>query len=490
LGDESSQGLAGQPAAAEQAVAHDAEERGPSTPISAGSNVPEQQGSGFISSANIKSAFFRAATTIRTSMGLDGLAFLDAAPTAFVDYSDQSPVHDAEGPSPEAAGPFCAAIVQSSVDQGGASTPNSTQSRLPEAMLQRFIRKYPNGHIFSADDLGPIGESYAPGKPYPGLRADRGNRRLHEDMTTLFQSFPAAKYIIFLPLWHFQRECWYAATLGWVTDPTTAIEVTDITLLSAFGNSVMAEISRLEAMAASRAKSSFVSSISHELRSPLHGILASSELLRASISDPSLLSTLDMLDSCGRTLLDTFNNLLEHAITVRDGLEGTPKATAPVAKPVMTDLGELVQDVVDAVHFSHLSERAFQSSLTAASDGSYSARPSNDQTSGLNRPLLIMLDIEKRSWELPVDAGVWNRFVMNIFGNALKYTKAGRIEVSLRMLQKADAAGLSNYVCLRVEDTGRGMSADYLKYRLFTPFAQEDSYAPGMSSQGLQKAPI
>ncbi|KAK0649989.1 hypothetical protein B0T16DRAFT_324305 [Cercophora newfieldiana] len=482
LGDEYSQGLAEQLAGVEQTTHPEADEHAPNTPVSSGSENPEAHSSGFISSANIKSAFFRAARTIQQSMDLDGLVFLDAAPTMYVGPSDDSTVRDGGDCSEsETAGPFCAAIVQSSAEQDGGSTPQPPPSRLPESTLQRLIRGFPNGHLFSADELGPIDESYAPGRAYPGMKAEPGSRQLRNDMITLFRVFPEAKYIVFLPLWHFQRECWYAATIGWVTDPTNALLPTDVGLLSAFGNSVMAEVSRMEAMAASRAKSSFVSSISHELRSPLHGILASSELLRASISDPALLSTLDMLDSCGRTLLDTFNNLLEHAITIKNGVEGFRSLTVSTTTPELTDLGDLVQDVVDAVHFSHLSERAFQSTLQRGRDGGNYTLPSGEHIVGSDSPLLVVLEIEKRDWMLPVDAGVWKRFIMNLFGNALKYTKTGRIEVSLRMLRKADGAGtVSDHICLKVEDSGRGISGDFLKYRLFTPFSQEDHYAPGI----------
>lgn len=249
----------------------------------------------------------------------------------------------------------------------------------------------------------------------------------------------------------------------------------------------MAEVSRMEAMAANLAKSSFVSSISHELRSPLHGILASSELLRASISDATLLSTLDMLDSCGRTLLDTFNNLLEHAITIKDGVEGSRTVVNSTTKLRMTDLGELVQDAVEAVHYSHLSERAFQLSLKNGRDIHRGANlyilQNGKYIAGSDQPLLVTVDIEKRDWTLPMDAGVWKRFIMNLFGNALKYTKSGRIEVSLRMVQRGADAGKGDLgkqqVCLMVEDSGRGISGDFLKYRLFTPFSQEDCYAPG-----------
>ncbi|KAK0702140.1 hypothetical protein B0H67DRAFT_457048, partial [Lasiosphaeris hirsuta] len=483
LADEVSQDPLDQQVVAENldtALAEHVEARSPSPPLSASSSVPESHANGFISSANIKSAFFRAAATIRQAMDMDGLMFLDAVPSTYFDHSEPLAL-DATGRNAhydEAAGPFCAAIVQSAADHIEKPATQSPQTRLPEAALQRFIRRYPRGHVFSADEFGPIEEIYGPGKPFPGVsHTDRDNIRFRNDVATLFHVIPDAKYIIFLPLWHFQRECWYAATLGWVTDLTRAIDVADISLVSAFGNSVMAEVSRMEALDASRAKSSFVSSISHELRSPLHGILASSELIREGISDPSLLSTLDMLDSCGKTLLDTFNNLLDHAIAIKDR-KGT---RTPISKLQVVDLAELVEDVVEAVHFSHLSENAFQSSLHPK--GAYSKTKMHKPAAGKEGgPPLVTLKIAKRAtWKLPADIGAWKRIVMNIFSNALKYTTSGRIEVGLRVTPKLDRAGnMCSHISFTVDDTGRGMSSDYLKYRLFTPFSQEDTYSMGI----------
>lgn len=447
-----------------------------SSPLSlTGTGTPEIHASGFISSANIKSAFYRAASTIRESMSMDGLVFLDAVPSSFIGRSTHK--FGTGQADDAAAGPFCAEIVHSRVDQAAHASPTSPPpARLPESILQRFIGKYPRGHLFSADVFGPIDESYSPGQRFPGLHPDEADQQLRQDVLALFRMLPAARYIIFLPMWHFQRECWYAAALCWVVEPTHALDASDVSLVAAFGNSVMAEVSRMETMAASRAKSSFVSSISHELRSPLHGILASSELLRESISDSSLLSTLDMLDSCGETLLDTFNNLLDHAIAIKDGTG----SHASVKKLQTADLAVLVEEVVEAVHFSHLAEKAFQTSLQRR--GGYSAHAAGHGTAQGNRPLLVMLNIAPvASWDLAVDVGAWKRIVMNIFGNALKYTHAGRIEVGLRIEQKPDREGhVRDHICFTVEDTGRGMSSDYLKYRLFTPFSQEDNYSPGI----------
>ena len=443
------------------------------------SDAPGPPNNGFIGSANIKRTFFRAAATIRRSMNMDGLMFLDAVPSSYADRSDQ-PALDKPSRN-ETEGPYCVSIVKSAVGPEGETITNSCPTRLPEISLQRFIRAYPQGHVFTADEFGPIDDSYGMGKPFESHpKADQENLRLRKDIAALFHVLPSAKYVIFLPLWHFQRECWFAATLGWVEDPTRAIEVADVGLVSAFGNSVMAEVSRLEALAADRAKSDFVSSISHELRSPLHGIMASSELLRENISNSVLLPTLDMLDSCATTLLDTFNNLLDHAIVTHSGRDRGSSATISELK--VADLGELVEDVVEAVRVGHLSGNAIQMQSAMQKKREHVTQGS-DTANGLpDRPLLVTISIARREdWKLPLNIGAWKRIVMNVFGNALKYTVTGRIDVGLKVVQrKVKAGNSSEYILLTVADTGLGMSSDYLKYHLFTPFSQENSHSPGM----------
>jgi signal transduction histidine kinase/ActR/RegA family two-component response regulator len=445
------------------------------------SETTELFANGFISSANIKSTLYRAAVTIRKSMNMDGFMFLDAVPSSFADRSDQLAFDEQRDISrEEVIGPFSAAIVQSTAGGSGErpSQPSQpSQTRLPEVALQRFIKRFPHGHIFSADEFGPIDEIYAPGKAWPTARDVDEDRILRHDISTLFRVLPTAKYVVFRPLWHFQQECWYAAAVGWVEDPTRAIDLSDIGLVSAFGNSVMAEVSRLEALATSRAKSDFVSSISHELRSPLHGIMAGSELLREGVAhNPMLVSTLDMLDSCGTTLLDIFNNLLEHAIVTTSG--GRYQST--MANVRIADLAGLVEDVLDVVHTSHLSENAFQSA--AHRKGSFAVEPLGIVKTRGQRPLLVTLNIGKKdSWKIPANTGAWKRIVMNIFGNALKYTSSGRIQVTLKDVQRPDKSGkMCAYISFSVQDTGRGMSSDYLKYKLFMPFSQENTLSPGM----------
>lgn len=87
----------------------------------------------------------------------------------------------------------------------------------------------------------------------------------------------------------------------------------DLTYLASFGNSIMAEISRLNALLSSQLKNSFLSSISHELRSPLHGVLASVEFLQDTPLTAFQQEMTSIIGSCGRTLLDTLNHVLDYA---------------------------------------------------------------------------------------------------------------------------------------------------------------------------------
>jgi signal transduction histidine kinase len=113
--------------------------------------------------------------------------------------------------------------------------------------------------------------------------------------------------------------------------------------------------------------------------------------------------------------------------------------------------------------------------------------------------LEIVVDIEQRDWDYRVEAGMstlhkpihglkqisgaLRRIVMNLFGNAQKFTHSGYIIVELRILDlheddemKPPATTLS----LKIRDSGKGMSSEYMERKLYHPFAQEDAFAPGV----------
>lgn len=83
------------------------------------------------------------------------------------------------------------------------------------------------------------------------------------------------------------------------------------------------------------------------------------------------------------------------------------------------------------------------------------------------------------NWKIRSVAGAWRRIVMNLLGNAMKWTKKGFVEVSLSKAQHHSCPG-SLLAHLSVTDTGSGIAPDYLKNQVFTPFSQEDSLSEGV----------
>jgi signal transduction histidine kinase len=83
--------------------------------------------------------------------------------------------------------------------------------------------------------------------------------------------------------------------------------------VAAFYDIIVAETKRLEVLGTDKAKLDFISSTSYELRSPLHGILGSCELLSDRGLDNTVTTFLEQIDLCGRTLLGTIEHLLDFA---------------------------------------------------------------------------------------------------------------------------------------------------------------------------------
>ena len=96
----------------------------------------------------------------------------------------------------------------------------------------------------------------------------------------------------------------------------------------------------------------------------------------------------------------------------------------------------------------------------------------------------IILDIDVGDYTFTTQPGALRRVVMNILGNALKYTEKGLITIKLKLddlgQQSTDVdGGNTKILTIKVQDTGKGISSGYLRTRLFTPFAQENALAPG-----------
>ncbi|KAJ4406843.1 hypothetical protein N0V91_004273 [Didymella pomorum] len=97
--------------------------------------------------------------------------------------------------------------------------------------------------------------------------------------------------------------------------------------------------------------------------------------------------------------------------------------------------------------------------------------------------VIVVCNIKhEENWTYYTEPGALRRIAVNLIGNALKYTKSGSVVVTLSASQMIQDPGrISNdldtgrTVTLHIQDTGRGMSRDFMDNQLFLPFTQEDS---------------
>ncbi|PWY83542.1 putative sensor histidine kinase/response regulator [Aspergillus heteromorphus CBS 117.55] len=474
---------------------------------------------------SVRTVVNRAAVMIYQALDVEGTLFIDASvyarrqtvgsPGGPDDPDTYNVEHqtDRDGPIPSASHPGSGSD-SSSVDEGkegrslvlGHFTSSGQDEKpgdshyvsLSGAFVSHLIDQYPRGKIFHIEEDGSISLSYE------GLAEEihyttSGNRgaltteaekmniqQETMDIKQLMKVLPKARCIAIYPVWDFQRSRWFTVQLVWTNDPGRVLsEPKDLTYMAAFSNTVMAEVSRLDLEAADRAKGDFISSISHELRSPLHGLLGTAELLQEMVSNYAQRSLIETVYSCGRTLLDTLNHLLDYAKintltrsrpSDQPGKYGEPDVSRPntavPGTPQDEDLSVLVQEVIEGLLAgAEYQRRGSTDGSDAKQDGQLS-----------KARLMTIVDMEwHESWQFNVYAGAWRRVVMNLFGNALKYTRTGYI----RLLMKKDTlkgqdGNRMPAVRMIFSDSGRGMSQDFLTHHLYSAFLQEDTTSPGL----------
>jgi signal transduction histidine kinase/DNA-binding NarL/FixJ family response regulator len=188
-----------------------------------------------------------------------------------------------------------------------------------------------------------------------------------------------------------------------------------------------------KAEAANLAKSTFLASMSHELRTPLNAILGFSSLMLNDVGvSEEQRKTLNIINRSGEHLLSLINDVLDMA-----------KVDAGRLSLEMTsvDLGEMVLDIIDLLHVK-AEEKGLQLLL--------------DQSSEF--PRFVQTDALKL-----------RQMLINLIGNAVKFTEQGGVTLRLHA-QSADDKGHLLLIVV-VEDTGEGITtAD--QARIFDPFVQ------------------
>lgn len=201
------------------------------------------------------------------------------------------------------------------------------------------------------------------------------------------------------------------------------------------------------------------------------------------------------IETCGKTLLDTIDHVLDYAKInkLRKGSASRKRASQRVGQKkdhvgsivgltTNFDLAALVEEVVDAVTAGHVFRRSHQvtgpdqDAYGVALAGMGTAVPVQVSPKQQSEPVVILDIAPRHNWFVRTQPGALRRIVMNLLGNALKYTDAGFVSVTLQVESETEE---QIKVRFRFVDSGRGMSLEFQRTRLFAPFSQEDPFSTG-----------
>jgi signal transduction histidine kinase len=191
-----------------------------------------------------------------------------------------------------------------------------------------------------------------------------------------------------------------------------------------------AEAARAEAEAANRMKSDFLATMSHELRTPLTAVLGYTSLLSTGITGAvtdAQRTQLGRIDASARHLLALIDDLLSFA-KLKAGHESIAEGAADVAA-LTREMADLVLPIAE--------------------------------TKGLT----LRLDVPGEALPHQTDAKKLRQILLNLLGNAVRYTERGTVEISLR-----HSGGRLRW---DVRDSGIGIAPEH-QARIFEPFYQVD----------------
>ncbi len=198
------------------------------------------------------------------------------------------------------------------------------------------------------------------------------------------------------------------------------------------------EIARREADAANKAKSDFLAIISHEIRTPMNGIMGVVDLIRQSPLNEKQHEYVEVIKNSGDTMLTLLNDILDYSKIEKGAID---------LESIPFNLRSLVNSVATLMN-------------------------GRAKEKGLTIEVRIADDVGDH---LTGDPSRVRQILLNLVGNAIKFTDKGKVTVTVQRRPDTDAVRRGQIALLfEIQDTGMGISTEN-QARLFQPYMQADA---------------
>ncbi len=228
-----------------------------------------------------------------------------------------------------------------------------------------------------------------------------------------------------------EQENWQRYLENEVSYRTNELKETNVKLRNEIG--VRRETEKKLTLA-NKAKSEFLANMSHEIRTPLNAIIGFGDLLKALVNDPTLKNYVNSINLAGKNLLNLINDILDMS-KIEAGMLDIHKESVDIAR-IIDEIGQIFQMTIG--------EKGLDFTIEVSKELDH----------------FILID------ELRL-----KQVLLNMVGNALKFTQKGGITITAHM-DRTDHP--KQNLVINIKDTGIGIQEDKQEY-IFESFRQQSA---------------